>query len=292
MNEPIDTVEEPNEENSLIFTRYLYSKLEVKQSLMLALIDNNTKEALFWAYELYFSGFEEELYDFIFLLYENLYKVENPTLLKFIKKTYEDWLQHPKHDWLVGSIIYTLSTRTYQICSFMDSYLGVKCKPTIPIISKRKLIINLKKTDIVPYKTIKNGTIPAYNILKTVCKYQIRKNINTIFKTLSPDNLCDYYTHNWLFYASRSPIWEKRILKYDGIIDNIKKQIIFEHEELEEEFYNIWNYEPDEQPLSIRKINIGDGSEPQISILEFCNKYSAGLITIKIKRKLITKSNM
>ena len=45
----------------IIFTRYLYNKTEVKQSLFIALLNRKRDEAMFWAYELYFSGFGTDI---------------------------------------------------------------------------------------------------------------------------------------------------------------------------------------------------------------------------------------
>ena len=44
----------------MIYTRCLYDKKAVEFSLLIALLDRNREEALFWTYELYHSGFKEE----------------------------------------------------------------------------------------------------------------------------------------------------------------------------------------------------------------------------------------
>ena len=44
----------------MIFTRYLYLHDEVKIALMASLL-NKSNASIFWAYELYYSGFENEL---------------------------------------------------------------------------------------------------------------------------------------------------------------------------------------------------------------------------------------
>ena len=48
------------------FTRYLYPKIYVKISLLISLLNHNYDESLFWTYELYYSGFEDEIFDYIF----------------------------------------------------------------------------------------------------------------------------------------------------------------------------------------------------------------------------------
>ena len=54
----------------IIFTRYLYLKDEVEIALLASLL-NKKDDALFWAFELYFSGFESELIEILWKIYEN-----------------------------------------------------------------------------------------------------------------------------------------------------------------------------------------------------------------------------
>ena len=43
------------------FTRYLYLKEEVEVALLVSLLNKDKERALFWAYELYYSGLANEL---------------------------------------------------------------------------------------------------------------------------------------------------------------------------------------------------------------------------------------
>ena len=49
----------------MILTRYLYNLQNVKVSLFMSLIDRNIDEALFWGYEIYHSGFYEDIIDYL-----------------------------------------------------------------------------------------------------------------------------------------------------------------------------------------------------------------------------------
>jgi hypothetical protein len=55
------------------FTRYLYEKEEVIYSLILSILQKKEEESIFWAIELYESGFEQELYNVIWNIYEDFY---------------------------------------------------------------------------------------------------------------------------------------------------------------------------------------------------------------------------
>ena len=65
--------------NEPIFTRYLYFKVEVANSLQWSILDKHLEESLYWAYEMYFSGFQTETFDFLLAFcskYNNeIYKV-------------------------------------------------------------------------------------------------------------------------------------------------------------------------------------------------------------------------
>jgi hypothetical protein len=65
------------------------------------------------------------------------------------------------------------------------------------------------------------------------------------------------WRENWLYYSAKTPIWKERIEQYKGIIDEELKRIYFEDDELEEDFYNTYGYEPDEQPIEIQNRCLG-----------------------------------
>ena len=63
------------------FTRYLYEKSEVKLALTLCIL-NKKDEAVFWAYELYYSGFKTELTELFWTIYYDFYYTLNPSFEK------------------------------------------------------------------------------------------------------------------------------------------------------------------------------------------------------------------
>ena len=142
----------------IIFTRYLYNKTEVKQSLFISLLQRNLDEAMFWAYELYFSGFDTDVFDYIINVYREAYSVLNPKLVLFIEHMVITWSKDKSADWTIGSIITTLIYRDYDINSFVTTYFNVNCKSNpVNTKSKRNLAITLTNTDVEKYKTITSG---------------------------------------------------------------------------------------------------------------------------------------
>ncbi len=67
------------------FTRYLYEKDEVKMALILCILNKKEDEAIFWAYEIYYSGFQSELADLFWSLYYDFYYTLNPSFEKYLQ---------------------------------------------------------------------------------------------------------------------------------------------------------------------------------------------------------------
>ena len=280
-----------NDMDHFCFTRYLYPIVEVKQSLLLSLLDHNYDESLFWAYEMYYSGFEKETFDYIYTIYDDFYEIKNASLKKYINSVIDNWEQS-KYDWLLGSIVMTLCSRNYSLENFVCKFFKVKCEQNQNEneTKKPKFIINLKECDIEKYKTKKCEPHKAYKVLSEVCKYPIRKNIVKLFETFIPPNIKELYWYHWLYYAARSPVWQSRINQYNGKINHEKLSVDFDDEDEEKmvEFYSLWGYEPDEQPLEVQNNNLGVFDDTymdnQMGIKEFCEKYGVNIIMKKIKK--------
>ena len=78
----------PTKGCAMILTRFLYAKDEVELSLLTALLKKEDLRIIYyWAYELYYSGFETELFEFLGKIYLDFYYVHQPYFLGyFIKK--------------------------------------------------------------------------------------------------------------------------------------------------------------------------------------------------------------
>ena len=71
--------------NEIQFTRYLYEKDEVKLALSQCILNKKEEEALFWAYELYYSGFQNELVSVFWTLYYDFYYSLNHSFEKYLQ---------------------------------------------------------------------------------------------------------------------------------------------------------------------------------------------------------------
>ena len=105
----------------ITLTRYLYIKEEVMISLVISILEKNREESLFWAYELYWSGFQEETFEFLMSFYGEMFESLNPRLKKFLQSQVDSWKQdHNKH-FTLGTIVRNLAdkSRKFQVDTFV-----------------------------------------------------------------------------------------------------------------------------------------------------------------------------
>ena len=327
------------------FTRYLYEKDEVKISLLISLL-NKSDESVFWAYELFYSGFRDELIEWIWIIYYDFYYAKNPSFEKYLSNKLNN-VTDEFEDKLIATIISNLIIRPFSldvfvlrkitlnetiVCEDIDicknklevalcdkNYLEITSvilnkiddkfcveilksiitffinhhnlkidekkeikeykkntktnNKKIVLLSRiihyfsilknvkfgKKLYVHVDEEDIIMYETIEsileNNKFLPYKILSNACIYNIdSKNYLSLFH-LKRDkyDIQLAYRDNWVYYASYSPLWKKRILKYNGVINNKERKITFLNEDDEELFYNEFGYEPDEQKLEVQQ---------------------------------------
>jgi hypothetical protein len=264
----------------LEFTRYLYSKIEVKQSMLLAMLEHNSDEALFWAYELYFSGPSDACFEYAANIYEDIYSFDNPSLRPKIQQLWDEWVDDNNKHWILGTIIMTLASRNYRLSIFMETYFGVKCIDQQPDRQTSNLIVYLKEKHIEKYKTIVPD-IPR-NYLKLGCKYPIRKESNELFAT-DPSEFENEFRYHWLYYCKNTPFWYEKINECNGEHCDETKTIKFPDDDFQDKFYDAWGIEPDEQPREFIERCIGKKDVTQLSIAEFCKKYGASVVMKKLR---------
>lgn len=127
----------------------------------------------------------------------------------------------------------------------------------------KNLYMNIEKGEIEKYNNIYINTpakIYAHKILPMACIASIDEgNFLSLFKLERNTEdlpLPNIYWYNWLYYASFSPIWLKRIQAFKGILDHTNKKVVFPDIYLEDQFYTRFNYEPDEQKKQVQDKSI------------------------------------
>ena len=274
--------ERPGGDDTL-FTRYLYVKRQVMHSLFLALLEYHSDEAIFWGYELYYSGFQIEAMEFIDSIYTTIYKpCCSPEFIIFFQTKYELWKQDNTQDFILGILIRNLAIRQYDVNYFIEEVFHVKCikKPEIRNKQFRITSININK-----YKTHDHVAEKGRFVLQKHCRYKIRNEVDDIFNMNIVDIKNKFHCH-WEYYAYECPLWQERIMRHNGVKNDVTEIIDFEHDDDAEEFYDLYGYEPDEQNKSVQEQCIGDQMVKQMSIKEFAQKYGG-----TIKSKFIIRRN-
>lgn len=232
---------------SIEFTRYLYIKEEVLGSLAVSLIAKKYEESLFWAYELYHSGITENLFEYFGAVYREYYRTLNPKFEKFVEKQHLLWTQ--THDPLIVATL----VRNFVIRSTMrgGAISGSYKEP-------KMFVYVTDEAAIRPYETI-TLDCPSH-LLKRACLYETVKASAALIPYSHTDtsvqDICAAYRFHWLYYASFVPLWEARIVEYGGARNETDCIIEFDDADKEEEFYDKYNYEPDEQSQDVQRKSI------------------------------------
>ena len=253
------------------FTRYLYIKDEVQYSILISLLRcsspeyRNPDEVFFWAYELYFSGWEAETFEYLFRIYADFYELRNPTLKNTLQKRYTLWKKDndPYH---LGTILHNLMRKPYNATVFLQKYIpaAVRPRPNDTIQKRQNHIIVFQERELYPYLTVEpdgdESTLgKAWQVLRNECRYTPYRTSHkqSVFVFHRVDALYRF-REQWLYYAAYStPIWKTRIERFQGVLNAPKKRVDFPTEEIEEAFYQQYGYEPDEQPTEIQQRCVG-----------------------------------
>lgn len=111
--------------SNIVLTRYLYLKDEVKLAFLISLL-NKSDDAVFWAYELYYSGFKMEFYEYIWKIYYDFFATLNPSFEQYLNKMLK--CDNEPEDKLVSTIVQDLLIRPFNtdifflrtICSLFE----------------------------------------------------------------------------------------------------------------------------------------------------------------------------
>ena len=282
---------------SIVLTRYLYIKEDVLASLTISILDKDYEQAIFWTCELYYSGFKEEVADYLMANYRELFKSKNPRLGTFLDSLY---LKRTEGAYIVATMARNLAVLSRQFdvggfCAEIGGYINLSDTSYV----EPRLYVNLTRESVKRYYqvNISEGDFPR-QILQKVCKYSTNKTMVGLFqcshKDILPVELAKMHRLHWLYYASFSPIWTRRIEKYGGRINHRDKRVEFTRgggndeednsednsedaqevaEDLEEQFYENYGYELDEQPIDIQSKMVHLNTNVQMQMVEFCTKY-------------------
>jgi hypothetical protein len=216
----------------MALTRYLYNKSSVILSLRNTIHEGSYELAAFWAYELYFSGFQKETIAILLDIYDKRFSQNHPKLGLYIKKKLED-----VKDETIATIVKNLTIKRAQDNMAVPVVTAVPAK-----------FVNVKAYHIEPFKTLDPNEIQyKWKYLQIACKYAVCKEK---MNKSDADARLMLFRRDWLYACSLCPIWADWIKSAGGTIAN--ESVIFDSEDDEESFYEQYGFEPDEQPLEIQ----------------------------------------
>jgi len=252
-------------------TRYLYIKQDVNASLLVAILEKDATQAIFWAHELYFSGFEKEVTEYLYGIYINIFYVYNPRLKKLMDICM--FRYHPDPHILETIILnLTAQPRRFSLQAFMCRNECL-AEPSPDAFEKETPIFIFSKLDGSCFH--ENSRIPVDKVLQRRCLYSTDKTIMNVFGILFSEqfNIHEEHRMYWEYYAAFSPVWKKRIEEYHGTVNHDTKRIDFENDDYLESFYEEYGYDLDEQPTALFMKLMHYGPDPQISEIDFYKKY-------------------
>jgi len=220
----------------IVFTSKLYYKPAVIESLKKAIENCHIEDSLFWAYELYISGFEDETINILCDHAAILLSTTSP----FVSFSHKKQKEHKKKR--EPQVIVTL------VKNLIAEY---KKKQNKKPEAKRFLAAKLEEAEPYIREPIRNKS--PYRMLRIHCTCQIE----SIYLTNEEQcELLDAFRNEWLKYAAKSPIWRTRIENMEGAIEP-NGSVVFPDEDLYEAFLEKYGYEPDEQGVDIYRKCLG-----------------------------------
>jgi hypothetical protein len=124
----------------------------------------------------------------------------------------------------------------------------------------KNIYVHVEPEDVILYETILSSEdLLARKILPLAKIYAIDcYNYLSLFDLKrETQDIKNAYYNNWLYYASFSPVWKKRIVKHKGVIDVKNKNVVFDDDHIDK-FYDYYGYEPDEQKKDVENKTIQD----------------------------------
>jgi hypothetical protein len=193
-------------DNQIQFTRYLYEKDEVKLSLLLCIL-NKKEEAIFWAYELYYSGFKAELVNLFWTMYYDFYYTSNPSFEKYLLKKLNNNLNFETNcEHYLSMIVNNFMIRPHSMDIFMLKQIVNMCE--------------FETNDVLLESVLQNED---YMILASLILSEIKD--DCLVDTLA--NVIQYFIKKGLNLDSKKIVAEyKKIIKNDYHSNNNNKRVI------------------------------------------------------------------
>jgi len=265
-------------------TRYLYIVDDVKISLLVSVLEKDYNKALFWVSEMYHSGYQEEVVEYVDAIYSTFFQKWNPRFHRIMRKTKEQYKNDTMYALTVIIKNLTVNVRQFSVRDFVYGKGAEFNETTTKVQNETNLWILPTEEASKKYALTENAT--HYTLLSKVCLYSSEKRWGKLFGckyvTVPQPELLENHRSHWLYHASVTPLWKQRITEYRGVIEDTR--VIFPDEDLFEEFHNRYDYEIDEQTKEMQSRVSHIEPYSMCDANEFYKKYEPGLKVVKSKR--------
>jgi hypothetical protein len=201
------------------FTRYLYEKEEVKLSFIMCLLNKN-EEAIFWAYELFYSGFKIELTNLFWCIYYDFYYILNPSFEKYLQQKLKNNLHlEPNCENMISMIVNNFMIRPHTMDIFMLKQIVIMCSFDNSYIQEYEKTGNFKiiSTELESILKTQDFMMLASLILSYIKE---EHNVDALKTTIS------YFIKNGLKIESNKVITEYQKIVNNNYHSNNKKVIL------------------------------------------------------------------
>lgn len=269
----------------LIFTRYLFSYSEVKQTLFVEILNGNVDAALYWGYELYWSGYEADTFEWLLKTYDLMFELDEEFKKRIIGE-YDEWKENNELFEKFGTIIINMCYRPFSISKFMNAFFNTQCIDNEEDKRGSNLYINMSKEDVDKYITLYGEIGTRYKITKSLYKYDLRTEMNELFRyNINKEEQLNSLLYNWEYYAIRCPYWRERFNRYGGYVKEGK--VVFNTDDELEEFYNKYHLEIDEMSKEVQNRVLGINKCKMMLLKDFAKRYNGKLKTKKLRKKVV-----
>jgi hypothetical protein len=203
----------------------LYEKEEVKISLVTSILNKKEDDALFWAFELFYSGFTSELTELIWELYYNFYATMNPGFEKYlsVKMRIPTTTECDDNDAkLMASLITNFMIRPHTVDVFILRQMVKQYDFDINAQDISEIINLLEAEDFVMLSYLVMNTVKEQQLL------EIHMTIITYFKKmgLNLNIRCEVDSYNKITSVleniiNKQPVLLARIMHYSVLMKKI-----------------------------------------------------------------------
>jgi len=197
-----------------VLTRYLYHCEEVCHSLLTCLlVKSSFEETLFWASEIYYSGYQKEIWELLWKIYYDFFAIRNPKFEKKIKRAHKNWCD--THDVVhlidVINFLYHSSTPTLKVFYLRTIKATVPTSIYLGRTPKWVVSLNLSKKERYVIRSIHKKSL---------------LDISYYLSQIS-DNIPRCYEIVWHYYTKIKGYSLKNQLVYEKITYTDKKHILY-----------------------------------------------------------------